>query len=395
MTTGASPFPFASLPAVSRDEIRARSRVRDVATSLVRLDVVTAVLAELVGEPVTIAVRRARSHGSTMITPRGIGVLLGPVDAPALSRAALIDVEPALAAALLTRALRQRAPRVIDGAQASSAEVAGALAALLHAAARRADLGAPLRVIDAGAADSLAGAFAGTHAHVATAWLGVVIGGDTFDARVTVPLAELPPVSPTFSRGSLDAMDDAPIALPLVAASCLAERSLLSSLGRGDVFVVPGFSLTAAGAGRNLVGNVALVGASSERGIQGVLGEDGRLVLRSDRLESHSWDPRGSAASDDAGETMSGEPNKDLGLHHPTLEAIEDAPVVVRIELGVVEMKAREWASLADGDVVTLGRKLGDPAVLRVGGVEVARGELVQVDGEYGVRILGRSGANR
>lgn len=85
---------------------------------------------------------------------------------------------------------------------------------------------------------------------------------------------------------------------------------------------------------------------------------------------------------------MSDEPN-------PTLEVIEDAPVVVRVELGALEMKAREWASLAPGDVVTLGRKLGDPAILRVGGVEVARGELVQVDGEYGVRILGRPGGNR
>ena len=62
---------------------------------------------------------------------------------------------------------------------------------------------------------------------------------------------------------------------------------------------------------------------------------------------------------------------------------------MVRVELGVVEMKAREWAALSPGDVVTLGRKLGDPAVLRVGGIEVARGEIVQVDGEYGVRILG------
>ena len=70
-----------------------------------------------------------------------------------------------------------------------------------------------------------------------------------------------------------------------------------------------------------------------------------------------------------------------------TLEALEDAPVVVRVELGVVELPAREWAALADGDVLTLGRKLGDLVVLRVGGVEVARGELVQVEGEYGIRI--------
>ena len=32
-------------------------------------------------------------------------------------------------------------------------------------------------------------------------------------------------------------------------------------------------------------------------------------------------------------------------------------------------------------------RKLGEPAILRIAGQEVARGELVQVDGEYGIRI--------
>ena len=79
-------------------------------------------------------------------------------------------------------------------------------------------------------------------------------------------------------------------------------------------------------------------------------------------------------------------------LTHLEEEPGEDAPVVVRVEIGAVEMKAREWAELGAGDVVTLGRKLGDPAVLRVAGVEVARGELVQVDGEYAVRILERSG---
>jgi len=78
-----------------------------------------------------------------------------------------------------------------------------------------------------------------------------------------------------------------------------------------------------------------------------------------------------------------------------TLEVIEDAPVVVRVELGVVEMKAREWAALGTGDVIALGRRLGDPATLRVGGVDVAYGELVQVDGEYGVRILGRPVGHR
>lgn len=90
---------------------------------------------------------------------------------------------------------------------------------------------------------------------------------------------------------------------------------------------------------------------------------------------------------------MSSEPTATTVTAGALLDVLEHAPVVVRVELGTVEMKAREWAELGPGDVVTLGRKLGDPAILRVGGVELARGELVQVDGEYGVRIVSRTGA--
>jgi flagellar motor switch protein FliM len=51
-------------------------------------------------------------------------------------------------------------------------------------------------------------------------------------------------------------------------------------------------------------------------------------------------------------------------------------------------MTAREWASVAVGDTVSLARPLAEPVTLRVGGVEVAKGELVDIEGEMGVRIL-------
>ena len=68
-------------------------------------------------------------------------------------------------------------------------------------------------------------------------------------------------------------------------------------------------------------------------------------------------------------------------------EAALDAPVVVRVELGNVTLSARKWAELAPGDVIETGRRIGEPVVLRVAGREVARGELVNVEGELGVRI--------
>jgi flagellar motor switch protein FliN/FliY len=152
----------------------------------------------------------------------------------------------------------------------------------------------------------------------------------------------------------------------------------------GDVLVLPRFPL--ANDGGQLLGRVALVPSTSERGLTAELGRDlaGReqLVIRTERVESHAWDHEEQRM-----------PEAGAGSDMATIEVLDDVSLVVRVELGAVEMKAGEWASLGDGDVIALGRKLGDPAILRIGGVEVARGELVQIDGEYGVRILRRGEA--
>ena len=75
--------------------------------------------------------------------------------------------------------------------------------------------------------------------------------------------------------------------------------------------------------------------------------------------------------------------------------AVLDAPVVVRVEIGAVSLAARQWAALKPGDVLQTGRRIAEPVTLRIAGREVARGDLVSVEGELGVRIreLGREGS--
>ncbi|HYQ18219.1 MAG TPA: FliM/FliN family flagellar motor switch protein [Polyangiaceae bacterium] len=68
-------------------------------------------------------------------------------------------------------------------------------------------------------------------------------------------------------------------------------------------------------------------------------------------------------------------------------DVLLDTPVVVRVELGAVSMSAREWASLGAGDIIETAQRIAEPVVLRVAGREVGRGELVNVDGQVGVRI--------
>jgi type III secretion system YscQ/HrcQ family protein len=381
---GARSFPFDALPQVSREEVSATRAMRAVATALCRPDAIPAAMGELVGDAVTMRVRRVRRHDAANVPADDFGALFSLAEAASLRGAVLVHVEPALASALVARALRQRRPRVVDGSRAPSPEVAGAFAALLHALWRRSHAGAALRVVAAGPAQMLARDLGGEPRGLITTWLSVTVGAEVFDARVSLRAGDLPaPAESRLSRDGLLAMGDAPLALPLVVATCTATRSELGSLRTGDVLLVPGVALEARkGPEAELVGRVALVAPLSERGIEAVLAESARLVIRTERIESHPWDK----APTDEEPRMSGEPPP----HAATLDVLEDAPVVVRVELGVVEMKAREWAALSSGDVLALGRKLGAPAILRVGGVEVARGELVQVEGEYGVRILRR-----
>ena len=84
----------------------------------------------------------------------------------------------------------------------------------------------------------------------------------------------------------------------------------------------------------------------------------------------------------------------EAGATETLVDAVGDIPVVVRVEIGEATMTAREWAALRPGDVVTLGRRAGEHVVLRAGGVPVARGELVTVDGEVGVRVVERFGGD-
>jgi flagellar motor switch/type III secretory pathway protein FliN len=83
-----------------------------------------------------------------------------------------------------------------------------------------------------------------------------------------------------------------------------------------------------------------------------------------------------------------GDPKADDGA---ICEAILETPVIVRVELGAVTLTAREWAAIGPGDVVPLGKRVAEPAVLRIAGIEVAKGELVEIEGELGVRIRERT----
>jgi|GEM_PF-1669574 len=65
-----------------------------------------------------------------------------------------------------------------------------------------------------------------------------------------------------------------------------------------------------------------------------------------------------------------------------------DAPIEVAVEIARFTLPLAEIAGLAPGEVLVTGNALGERVTLRANGRAVASGELVDVDGEVGVRIL-------
>jgi type III secretion system YscQ/HrcQ family protein len=72
----------------------------------------------------------------------------------------------------------------------------------------------------------------------------------------------------------------------------------------------------------------------------------------------------------------------------PSALAPGDVPVTLVVELGRLALPLARLADLRAGDVLELSRHAREPVELTSGGKLVARGELVQIDTELGVRVL-------
>jgi flagellar motor switch protein FliN/FliY len=77
----------------------------------------------------------------------------------------------------------------------------------------------------------------------------------------------------------------------------------------------------------------------------------------------------------------------DPGLARGGLDMLHDVEMEVSAELGRTRMSVRELLSLTPGAIVELDRAAGSPADLLVNGRLIARGEVVVVDENFGIRI--------
>jgi flagellar motor switch protein FliN/FliY len=69
------------------------------------------------------------------------------------------------------------------------------------------------------------------------------------------------------------------------------------------------------------------------------------------------------------------------------LRRLSDVPIDLTVEIGRTRLTVGETLDLRQGSILTLNRMAGEPVDLLVNGTPIARGEVVVIDEQFGVRI--------
>src|SRR5579862_7723079 len=69
------------------------------------------------------------------------------------------------------------------------------------------------------------------------------------------------------------------------------------------------------------------------------------------------------------------------------LRRLSAVPVDLTVEMGRTRMTVGETLELRQGSIITLNRMAGEPVDLLVNGAPIARGEVVVIDEQFGLRI--------
>jgi len=85
-------------------------------------------------------------------------------------------------------------------------------------------------------------------------------------------------------------------------------------------------------------------------------------------------------------ETFSDRPVKSQNPMH-SFERIEDVPLELTVELGRTKLLIKDVLDLGAGSIVELEKMAGEPVDLLANGLLIARGEVVVIDDNFGVRI--------
>jgi flagellar motor switch protein FliN/FliY len=253
---------------------------------------------------------------------------------------------------------------------AALADAGAAAAALLPAAAPLA-VGDPT-VGNLASASGFAGAAIASFEGAVTGSVAVLVGPDLVEALAASPLGSLDLAAAV--QPALDAAAEALVAR-VGAARTVPTDLVLGDLG-APFTVVPLVGGT--GGAALLINDAALESAAAAATAAAAASAGGAPTVTAGSAAS-----LGAVAS--AGATFT-----PTSFGQPVargLEILHGVVMDVTVELGRARMSVRELLALAPGTVLELDRAAGSPADLLVNGRLIARGEVVVVDEDFGLRV--------
>lgn len=113
------------------------------------------------------------------------------------------------------------------------------------------------------------------------------------------------------------------------------------------------------------------------------------FLLNKEMLEATArFSPSDTAAEETAAAAEPGEPKQELSTRaSSTLNLLMDVELPVSVSFGRTRVRMQEILKLITGSIIELDRSISEPVEVIVNNCVVARGEVVVVDGNYGVRI--------
>ena len=170
----------------------------------------------------------------------------------------------------------------------------------------------------------------------------------------------------------------------LVAGTTTLTTGEFRGLRRADIVMVDRHGISLGCLQQSARRHGAAWVPSGEKSVRGRLepGADGRwqLVVEETQMKS---DHEGAGVESDSEDSVRTEEGAALDAAVPTNQ------VQLQVRVGTVSLELETLARLRRGQVLDCQKPLGSPVELVVQGRRVGRGELVEVDGRLGVRVLG------
>jgi len=236
--------------------------------------------------------------------------------------------------------------------------------------------------------------------HIYSFDVGLGIGGRGGIARIAIPLSllDFSPLTPSTWELPAEAMHltrrfDALRHLKCEYIASVAQLELSPdeqrSLKEGDIVLLDDHELS--WEGDDLRGKIKLYLRDKPRAE--IVGQLTQTATGADALEIrllpeyHAREDELMSEEESPETSESAEEHTQVANLPQTETLLREVPAPVSIELGRLELNASEVARLRQGQILKLPRNSDDPVNLVVQNEVFARGELVRVDGELGVRI--------